>query len=119
MRIIFEHDIAKAQEMLKYMRHIRYAASRLYHWYKYDEKFCLLLVSNTTMSFGEIHSEFFLLYVTNRSNNQYTSKKSAGPILVQNSKYKSSVSPSNKTQPNVKQHFSCNMYNQGKFFLAC
>lgn len=105
--------------MLKYMREIRIAVSRLYDWYKYDEKFCLLRVSNTTMSLGEIHSEFFLLYVTNQSNNQYTSQKSADPTLVQNSKYKSSVSLSNKIQPNVKQHLSCNMYNQGKFFLAC
>lgn len=68
MNIIFQHNITKSQTMLNYMRNNRFAANRSCSWYN----FCLHQVSNPTM----IHSEFWLLYVTNQSNNQYTSQQS-------------------------------------------
>lgn len=69
MSIMFEHNPALAQQMLKYLRDIRIAASRSHHWYKYDEQFRLRKVSNPAMSWGDIHNEFWLLYVTNQSTN--------------------------------------------------
>ena len=37
MSIVLEHNVVQAQEMLKYMRDIRLAASRSFNWYTYDE----------------------------------------------------------------------------------
>lgn len=62
MSIMFEHNLALAQQMLKYMRDIRLAASRSHHWYKYDEQFRLRRVSNPAMSWGIyiMNSGFFM-----------------------------------------------------------
>ncbi|XP_062605043.1 uncharacterized protein LOC134266847 [Saccostrea cucullata] len=115
--IIFEHSEAKAQEMLKYMRDIRLAASRSYNWYKYDEQFRLRRVSNPTMSWGEIHSEFWLMYVSNQSNFNYTSQPQeyAHANLGQYSKNTTQHFPPKTTQTSAKYPLSCNIYNQGKF----
>lgn len=64
MNIIYH--IAKYQTMLKYMQDILIAANGSYSWYKNGGQLCLRRVSIQTMSWREICSKFWLLYVTNQ-----------------------------------------------------
>lgn len=112
MSIMFEHNPALAQQMLKYLRDIRIAASRSHHWYKYDEQFRLRKVSNPAMSWGDIHNEFWLLYVTNQSTNFMSQQGSDSQFQQYNKPITHGSSPIPK-QAEFKQ--TCNTYNRGKF----
>ena len=63
MSVVLEKSPARAQELIKYMRDIRLAASRSPGWWKYDEQFRLQKANNPLASWGVINSEFWLLYV--------------------------------------------------------
>ena len=69
MSSVLKHNIAQAQEILKYIRDIRFAAICSFTWYKYGELFRLSRshVSNPSMPWGEIHSELWLMYVNNQT----------------------------------------------------
>ena len=72
--IILEKYRTRSQELLKYMRDIRIAASRSSGWFKYDEQFRLQKVANPHSSWGQINSELWLLYITNNTPSQVPDK---------------------------------------------
>ena len=114
MSLVFEHNVAQAQEMLKYILDIRLDASCSFNWYKYDEQFRICRVSNPSMPWKEIHSEFWLMYmfVSNQSSHNYNSHQSAEASIDQPPKSKSQGFFTNSSQSNVKQSLNCNVYNQ-------
>uniref|UniRef100_A0A8W8I882 Uncharacterized protein n=1 Tax=Magallana gigas TaxID=29159 RepID=A0A8W8I882_MAGGI len=106
---MFEHNPALAQQMLKYLRDIRIAASRSHCLYKYDEQFRLRKVSNPDMSWGDIHNEFWLLYVTNQTTN-FMSQQGSDSQFQQHDKPITHGSSPIPKQADVKQ--TCNTYNR-------
>ncbi|XP_056016766.1 uncharacterized protein LOC130053477 [Ostrea edulis] len=117
MSIVLQHS-QTAQEMLKYMRNIRLAANRSPNWHKYDEQFRLRKASNPAMSWGEIHSEFWLMYI-NQSNvtTQQSAQAKFKPQASTNSFNTTSVGHASQNQIKF-----CNSYNSGKscnFFPRC
>ena len=64
MSIYLEKYRTRAQELLKYMRDIRLAASRSNGWFKYDEQFRLRMSADIHASSASINTEFWLLYIS-------------------------------------------------------
>lgn len=119
MSIMFEHNPALAQQMLKYLRDIRIAASRSHHWYKYDNNSVCARCPTQLCLGGDIHNEFWLLYVTNQSTNFMSQQGSDSRFQQHNKPITHGSSPIPK-QADLKQ--TCNTYNRGKsctFFPRC
>ncbi|CAG2219169.1 unnamed protein product [Mytilus edulis] len=64
MSVYIEKYCTRAQELLKYMRDIRLAATRSENWATYDEQFRLKIEKNPNLSWGNIHGEYWLLHIT-------------------------------------------------------
>ncbi|CAG2203971.1 unnamed protein product [Mytilus edulis] len=64
MSVYIEKYSTRAQELLKYMRDIRLAATRSENWATYDEQFRLKIEKNPNLSWGNIHGEYWLLHIT-------------------------------------------------------
>ena len=67
MSVYIEKYRTRTQELLKYMRDIRLAASRSKNWAVYDEQFRLKIENKNNLSWGNIHGEYWLLHVKNPS----------------------------------------------------
>lgn len=111
--IMLEKYRTRAQELLKYMRDIRIAASKSSGWFKYDEQFRLRKASDPHTSWGQINTELWLLFV----NNNKSPFNSDQPQI--------SYTPPTKHlhRPNTpSNNYYCNLYNSGKqcrFYPNC
>lgn len=111
--IMLEKYRTRTQEMLKYMRDIRIAASKSSGWYKYDEQFRLRKASDPHSSWGQINTELWLLFVNNN-------KTPFNPDQPHNA-----YNPTIKHQPRLNtpsNNYYCNLYNSGKqcrFYPNC
>ena len=109
--IMLEKFPTRAQELLKYLRDIRIAATRSNNWFKYDEQFRLKMANQPQLSWGQINQEFWLLYISNKDETIQT--------YNQTSSQSQSSYPSN---PNRTLAFYCNHFNKGvscPFFPKC
>lgn len=93
--IMLERFPARAQELLKYFRDIRLAASRSPNWWKYDEQFRQLKASNPSSSWGTINMELWLINISSsvgpsttqgQSNAQFNKSSQKTPSATQSSK---------------------------------
>lgn len=115
--IMLEKYRTRAQELLKYMRDIRLAASRSSGWFRYEEQFRLRKQADPQSSWGIINSELWLLYITNGTHpSQPSGKNSAAPNMHRESP---GNYPQYKTQVNT---LFCKLFNAGincKFAPNC
>ena len=112
MSVMIEKYPGKAQELLKYARDIRLAASRSNTWFKYDEQFRIRKAVKPHSSLGDVNSEFWLLYVSSNSNSTQ-----GNPTQNSNTRTSNYSDPPSKS-PNK----PCYTYNDGKlcpFFPRC
>ena len=108
--VMIEKFPAKAQELLKYLRDIRIAATRSNLWPKYDEQFRLRMSNHPLASWGQINQEFWLLYVSNQAQPQKRTQ----------SNQRSNFTSSNQASHNTNMY--CRFYNKGmncNFFPRC
>ncbi|CAG2205846.1 unnamed protein product [Mytilus edulis] len=61
MSVYIENYCTRQQELLKYMRDIRLAATRSENWATYDEQFRLKVEKNPNLSWGNIHDDFLFV----------------------------------------------------------
>ncbi|CAC5363147.1 unnamed protein product [Mytilus coruscus] len=78
MSVYIEKYRTRAQELLKYMRDIRLAATRSENWATYDEQFRLKIKKNPNLSWGNIHGEYWLLHITSLPIQNNVSVQSQG-----------------------------------------
>ncbi|XP_071140510.1 uncharacterized protein [Mytilus edulis] len=78
MSVYIEKYNTRAQELLKYMRDIRLAATRSENWATYDEQFRLKIEKNPNLSWGNIHGEYWLLHITSPTVHNSVSVQSQG-----------------------------------------
>ncbi|XP_052103110.1 uncharacterized protein LOC127736584 [Mytilus californianus] len=78
MSVYIEKYRTRAQELLKYMRDIRLAATRSENWATYDEQFRLKIEKNPNLSWGNIHGEYWLLHITSPTVQTNVSVQSQG-----------------------------------------
>ncbi|CAG2218687.1 unnamed protein product [Mytilus edulis] len=78
MSVYIEKYSTRAQELLKYMRDIRLAATRSENWATYDEQFRLKIEKNPNLSWGNIHGEYWLLHITSPTVHNSVSVQSQG-----------------------------------------
>ena len=106
--ISLERHPGKAQELLKYMRDIRLAASRAPMpncWVRYDEQFRLKRASNPASSWGVIDSELWLLCLSHsQSQNDHFDQKQ-----VSSEQNVNSTTPAHAFRPPK----VCRYFNQG------
>jgi hypothetical protein len=65
---------SELQDIFKYMKTIRFGASRTPSgaWLEYDWQFRLKMAKHTSMSFGAVDGELWLLYMSNKPTAQQT-----------------------------------------------
>lgn len=129
MSVYLEKHIHKAQELLKYVRDVRMAASRSSNWYKYDEQFRARIEKNPTLSWGNIHGEYWLLYITSpvtRFNQPAHSNWRPQPQSQSSSSFQNTSAQFTKQTPTSANTAStgmiCRYYNNGTdcpFFPRC
>ena len=135
MSVYIEKYRTRAQELLKYMRDIRLAASRSENWAVYDEQFRLKIEKNPNLSWGNIHGEYWLLHVNSPSTSGQHSYQTGQQqtyvprIYTQNKMQLSSnqVNPQNNIKPRANQQsvnasMYCRYYNNGTdcpYFPRC
>ena len=108
MSIYLEKYRTRAQELLKYMRDIRLAASRSNGWFKYDEQFRLRMSADIHSSWASINTEFWLLYISGSQRPSTDNAVKGNPL------------PPVTLGSTVKNY--CNHYNSGnncRFFPRC
>ena len=70
--VMIEKYRTRGQELLKYLRDVRLAASRApTGWYRYDEQFRLRMADDPHASWGQINQEYWLLYVNSSSSSVF------------------------------------------------
>jgi len=135
MSVYIEKYRTQGQELLKYMRDIRLAASRSENWAVYDEQFSLKIEKNPNLSLGNIPGEYWLLHVNSPSTSGHHSYQTGQQqtyvprIYTQNKMQLSSnqVNPQNNIKPRANQQSSnpsmyCRYCNNGTdcpYFPRC
>ena len=109
--IMLEKFPTRAQELLKYMRDIRLAATRSNYWFSYDEQFRLRIASQPHLSWGIINQELWLLYISNSSRPESRTRTNS-----------QQTQGSQSDRVNRTAVLYCNHYNKGTscpFFPRC
>ncbi|CAG2220484.1 unnamed protein product [Mytilus edulis] len=122
MSVYIEKYNTRAQELLKYMRDIRLAATRSENWATYDEQFRLKIEKNPNLSWGNIHGEYWLLHITSPTVHNSVSVQSQG--YRTNTQNRGNYNSNAATLSNNRTHkksqvtsgsvnMSCKYYNNG------
>ncbi|CAG2205563.1 unnamed protein product [Mytilus edulis] len=122
MSVYIEKYSTRAQELLKYMRDIRLAATRSENWATYDEQFRLKIEKNPNLSWGNIHGEYWLLHITSPTVHNSVSVQSQG--YRTNTQNRGNYNSNAATLSNNRTHqqsqvtsgsvnMSCKYYNNG------
>ncbi|CAG2189329.1 unnamed protein product [Mytilus edulis] len=122
MSVYIEKYSTRAQELLKYMRDIRLAATRSENWATYDEQFRLKIEKNPNLSWGNIHGEYWLLHITSPTVHNSVSVQSQG--YRTDTQNRGNYNSNAATLPNNRTHqksqvtsgsvnMSCKYYNNG------
>ena len=137
MSVYIEKYRTRAQELLKYMRDIRLAATRSENWAAYDEQFRLKIEKNPNLSWGNIHGEYWLLHVNSPSTSAcsgqtsyQTSQQTYVPRTYTQNKMQPSAIPANpqnslkprSNQQGYNANMYCKFYNNGTdcpYFPRC
>ncbi|CAG2208982.1 unnamed protein product [Mytilus edulis] len=121
MSVYIEKYSTRAQELLKYMRDIRLAATRSENWATNDEQFRLKIEKN-------IHGEYWLLHITSPTVHNSVSVQSQG--YRTNTQNRGNYNSNAATLSNNRTHqksqvtsgsvnMSCKYYNNGNDFPRC
>ncbi|CAG2239286.1 unnamed protein product [Mytilus edulis] len=122
MSVYIEKYSTRAQELLKYMRDIRLAATRSENWATYDEQFRLKIEKESNLSWGNIHGEYWLLHITSPTVHNSVSVQSQGYRTdTQNrGNYNSNAATLSNNRTHKKSqvtsgsvNMSCKYYNNG------
>jgi hypothetical protein len=123
--IYLERFPNRSQELLKYLRDVRLAATRSDSWWKYDEQFRQVQSNNPSRSWGTIDLELWLLYVNGQSP-RVPDFAGQTRSTAYNSKTTSQITGTpavkfNKQRTSSPKSFSCNYFNSGSHcpFTPC
>lgn len=109
MSILLEKQSSLAQELLKYMRDIRFAANKSHGWGTYDEQFRLRKAQRPQSSWAVINQDLWSFYITTAMRDQGQSNESKVGFSSQSEPLHSFRQSSG--QQNVQQPRTCNAYN--------
>ncbi|CAG2205903.1 unnamed protein product [Mytilus edulis] len=109
MSILLEKQSSLAQELLKYMRDIRFAANKSHGWGTYDEQFRLRKAQRPQSSWAVINQDLWSFYITTAMRDQGQSNESKVGFSSQSEPLHSFRQSSG--QQNVQPPRTCNAYN--------
>ncbi|VDI47885.1 Hypothetical predicted protein [Mytilus galloprovincialis] len=109
MSILLEKQSSLAQELLKYMRDIRFAANKSHGWGTYDEQFRLRKAQRPQSSWAVINQDLWSFYITTAMRDQGQSNESKVGFSSQSEPLHSFRQSSG--HHNVQQPRTCNAYN--------
>lgn len=130
MSVLLEKNVQLAQELLKYMRDIRFAASKSHGWVTYDEQFRLRKARKPNSSWGTINQDLWAFYISTTMKEQQSMEnpQASGFSQASNTFQKNRSPPLNnplnsfRNQSQSAVSRTCNVYNtKGKrcLFSPC